>query len=169
MCLVEGTGKPGKKRTYDLFGSHIITGSLLIHDGEEAHDLLVEKLELISEVHPTAETKGLSDDKNPLCEVNRMCALLKKFLGSHPGFTRDDLQGLLASAEKDLWRLSPDLNRIPQPLLLHLQPTLRQVRKDRETAGFDFQKSKNAPLQRLKLQFNAWNEVFQQHDAEMDF
>ena len=66
-------------------------------------------------------------------------------------------------------RLSPDLNRIPQPLLLHLQPTLRQVRKDRETAGFDFQKSKNAPLQRLKLQFNAWNEVFQQHDAEMDF
>lgn len=95
MCLVEGTGKPGKKRTYDLFGRHINTGSLLIHDGEGAHDLLVEKLELISEVHPTAETKGLPDDKNPLCEVNRMCALLKKFLGSHPGFTRDDLQGYL--------------------------------------------------------------------------
>lgn len=95
MCLVEGLGKPGKRRTFELFGSHIKPGSLLIHDGEGSHDLLVEKLELISEVHKTAETKGLPDDKNPLGEVNRMCALLKRFLGSHSGFTRSELQGYL--------------------------------------------------------------------------
>ena len=95
IYLVEGTGKPEKKRTLELFEDHIEKGFILIHDGEDAHDILVEKLGLISEVHCTAETKELNDDKNPLDPVNRMCALLKKFLGSHSGFTRDELQGYL--------------------------------------------------------------------------
>lgn len=32
---------------------------------------------------------------DPLYPANRMCFLLKRFLGAHPGFDRDDLQGHL--------------------------------------------------------------------------
>ena len=39
--------------------------------------------------------KGVPDELNPLYPVNRMCFLLKRFLGAHPGFDRDDLQGYL--------------------------------------------------------------------------
>ena len=38
---------------------------------------------------------AVPDELNSLYPVNRMCFLLKRFLGAHPGFDRDDLQGYL--------------------------------------------------------------------------
>ena len=39
--------------------------------------------------------KGLPDKDNPLDPVNRRCDLLKRFLNTHSGFNRDDLQDYL--------------------------------------------------------------------------
>ncbi|MDY2913825.1 MAG: hypothetical protein SOV58_04250 [Candidatus Enteromonas sp.] len=68
-------------------------GSRLIHDGDNSHSLSIERLGLSSEVHPTSETKGLTDSENPLNEVNGIHALLQRFLRKHGGYYRGDLMG----------------------------------------------------------------------------
>ena len=91
----EGLGKTSKSKTWETFGGHIAKGSKLVHDMEGAHDILVSKLELKSERHNSKLLKGVPDELNPLEPVNRICFLLKRFLGSHSGFDRDDLPGYL--------------------------------------------------------------------------
>lgn len=91
----EGLGKTSKSKTWNTFGGHIEKGSKLIHDMEGAHDILVSKLGLESERHNSKLLKGVPDELNPLEPVNRICFLLKRFLGSHSGFDRDDLPGYL--------------------------------------------------------------------------
>jgi hypothetical protein len=95
IFLVEGTGRPSQKRTLEAFRRHIAQGSTLIHDDESAHKKLVSKLSLDSVVYASKYLKALSDDENPLNPVNRAHAILKKFLDSHSGFGRDDIQGYL--------------------------------------------------------------------------
>lgn len=95
VCISEGTGKTSKTRTWDAFGSHINKGAKLIHDGEHSHSVLVDNLELNEEIHPTKETKGLSDKHNPMDPINSKHSLLKKFLRAHSGFIRDDIQDYL--------------------------------------------------------------------------
>lgn len=95
VCLLEGDGKTSFKKTIDAFGDIIVPGSKLIHDGEYSHSKLIELLNLQSEVHPNKETKGLPDNKNPLNPINQMHNRLKRFLNSHSGFNRDDIQGYL--------------------------------------------------------------------------
>lgn len=95
IAFVEGKGKPSQKHTWKAFGSHIEMGSLLIHDGDNSHSVLVKKLELNEEVHTTAETKGLKDEENPLFPINNVHFILKEFLNAHAGFNRDDLQDYL--------------------------------------------------------------------------
>ena len=95
VFLVEGTGKPSQKKTYDTFRNRIKPKSRLIHDKESAHKKLVNTLELESVTYPSKELKGLLDKDNPLYPVNRAHAILKMFLNSHTGFIRDDIQGYL--------------------------------------------------------------------------
>jgi transposase-like protein len=95
IFLVEGTGKPSQKKTYDTFRERIKPKSTLIHDKEAAHKKLIEALELESVVYSSKELKGLLDKDNPLYPVNRAHAILKMFLNSHGGFNRDDIQGYL--------------------------------------------------------------------------
>jgi hypothetical protein len=95
IYIREGLGKTSKKKTWAAFGSHIQPGATLIHDMEGAHDVLVANLSLSSEVHNARLLKGIPDKQNPLEPVNRACFLLKRFLSSHPGFDRDNLQGYL--------------------------------------------------------------------------
>lgn len=92
---VEGTGKPSQKKTWAAFAEHIKPGSHLIHDEEKAHSILVRNLELTSETYNSKEMKKLPDHDNPLNPINRKCDDLKKFLKSHSGFIREDLQGYL--------------------------------------------------------------------------
>ena len=42
VCILEGNGKPSKGRVWDAFGSIIAPGSTLIHDGESAHQILID-------------------------------------------------------------------------------------------------------------------------------
>ena len=79
----------------EIFRHRIEDCSTLIHDGDAAHKKLIEALSLKSVVHTTKETKGLVDKNNPLYPVNRVHAMLKKFLNAHSGFKRDDLMGYL--------------------------------------------------------------------------
>jgi predicted RNA-binding Zn-ribbon protein involved in translation (DUF1610 family) len=95
LLFAEGTGKPTQKRTFDLFGDHIRPGSTLIHDNEMAHNKLVKDLSLVDVSYDSKELKGLTDSENPLNPVNRVHAVLKRFLSSHSGFMRRDIQGYL--------------------------------------------------------------------------
>ncbi|WZL79032.1 transposase [Eubacteriales bacterium mix99] len=95
VVLLEGTGKPSQKRTFEAFGEHIRQGSLLIHDGDTSHSRLIKKLSLKSVVHPSKSLKGMPDNVNPMNPVNRVHAILKNFLNSHSGFKHEDIQGYL--------------------------------------------------------------------------
>ena len=95
VCIMEGYGKPSQKRSYEAFKDHIKSGSTLIHDKENTHRKLVEKLELNSTCYASKDMKGLTDSENPLDPVNRIHCLLKMFLNAHSGFCRDDLQNYL--------------------------------------------------------------------------
>ncbi len=95
VFFVEGTGKPTQKKTLELFRNHIKPGSTLIHDKESAHNKLVKELSLKSVSYDSKDLKGLPDNDNPLNPVNRVHAILTKFLNSHSGFKRSDLQGYL--------------------------------------------------------------------------
>ena len=95
VCIMEGYGKPSQKRSYEAFKDHIKSGSTLIHDKENTHRKLVEKLELNSTCYASKDMKGLTDSENPLDPVNRIHCLLKMFLNAHSGFCRDELQNYL--------------------------------------------------------------------------
>jgi transposase-like protein len=93
VVIPEWCSKPSRRKTAEAFSGHIADGSRLIHDGDNSHSLLIGRLGLSSEVHPTSETKGLADSENPLDEVNGIHAMLKRFLREHGGYSRDDLMG----------------------------------------------------------------------------
>jgi len=94
-AVIEGKGKPSVSKTRKAYINHIEAKSMLIHDDEHSHSVLVEELTLTSCVHSTKETKGISDKDNPLKQINHYCFLLKDFLDAHSGFDRDDLQNYL--------------------------------------------------------------------------
>lgn len=95
ILIVTGTSKPSKKSTWEAYGSHIKAGSKIIHDDEHSHSILVERLNLESEVYPSSETKGLEDDDNPLKLINEIHRYLKIFFRDHGGYSREDLQDWL--------------------------------------------------------------------------
>jgi transposase-like protein len=95
VILLEGTGKPSQKKTLEAFQGHIEHGAHLIHDDDNSHKRLVDKLSLKSTVYSSKYLKGLPDNENPMNPVNRVHAILKNFLNSHSGFKREDIQGYL--------------------------------------------------------------------------
>ena len=95
ICIYEGEGKPGSQRTLDAFKDYIKERSILIHDDENSHSLLIDTLKLIEITYKSADLKDLSDDDNPLDRINDVHNLLKFFLDSHSGFLRKHIQGYL--------------------------------------------------------------------------
>jgi transposase-like protein len=95
VLLVEGRAKPSQKKTFELFASHIEPGSTLIHDKESAHKKLVEQLSLQSVACASKDLKGLPDSDNPMNPVNQVHRIVKKFLGAHSSFLRNDIQNYL--------------------------------------------------------------------------
>ncbi|MBR2788044.1 MAG: hypothetical protein IKD94_02665 [Erysipelotrichaceae bacterium] len=92
----EGLGiQTSYKKTYDTFIDHIEKGSTLIHDKERCHNILIEPLSLTSLAYNSKECKNLEDEDNPLQPINDQCNLLKQFLNSHRGFSREYLQDYL--------------------------------------------------------------------------
>lgn len=94
-CKVEGNGKPSSEGILRVFKGHIKPHATLIHDGEHAHESLVEALKLKEEVHLSEEMKGLKDADNPLDRINNIHAFLSWFLRAHSSFMRTNLNGYL--------------------------------------------------------------------------
>ena len=92
VAIAENVSKPSKKSTFERLGPHIRPSSILDHDGDNSHSPLVGKLQLTSEVHTTAETKGPEDKDNPLEPVSSMHPLMKRFMRQHGGYRREDLR-----------------------------------------------------------------------------
>lgn len=92
IILCENTNKPSMESTWRTFKDHIMPGSIIVHDGENSHSVLIERLHLKSEVHTTKETKGLPDRKNPMDRVNNIHYLLKRFMKEHGGYDREHIQ-----------------------------------------------------------------------------
>lgn len=95
VILMGGAGKPDSETVYEAMKDHIESGSLLIHDDEKSHRLLVEKLRLKEEAYPSALLSRLPDRLNPLDPVNNLHSFLKKFFKAHTGIERKELQGWL--------------------------------------------------------------------------
>lgn len=95
LLLSENTSKPSLKSTWASYGSHIQPGSHLIHDGENTHHILIDRLNLTEEIYPSKETKGLSDDDNPLNPVNTIHRYAKRYIREHGGYNRANLQDWL--------------------------------------------------------------------------
>ena len=95
ICIHEGNGRPSKRKTYNAFKDHIAPKSVLVHDKDVAHSLLISSLDLTSESYDSKVIKKLPDKDNPLNRVNQVHARLKDFLNAHSGFNRDNLQGYL--------------------------------------------------------------------------
>lgn len=95
VFLLEGRGKTSASKTWDAFGARVERGTRLVHDMEPAHNVLVRELGLVSEAHNAKAASKMADRDNPLRPVNRECDRLKKFLRSHSGFRREDMQGWL--------------------------------------------------------------------------
>lgn len=95
LFVVEGTGKPSQKKTFEAFKNHIEPGSSLVHDKESAHAKLVQKLSLKSKAYSSTELRGLPDKDNPMNPINRVHHILKHFLNAHGSFDRNNLQGYL--------------------------------------------------------------------------
>ena len=71
---------------------HIEYGSVLIHDGENSHKILIETFGLTEEVYRTKATHNLSNDDNPMEPINAVHRSPKRFMRQHPAYDRVDLQ-----------------------------------------------------------------------------
>lgn len=95
ILIVTNVSKPSRRSALKTYGPHIKEGSTIIHDGDNSHNVLIEKLHLTSEEYPTKETKGLEDKDNPLDPVNNYHYLAKRFIKAHGGYDRNNLQDWL--------------------------------------------------------------------------
>ena len=95
ILICENTSKPSLRSTWSALGPHIKEGSTLIHDGEKSHSVLIEKLKLTSIVYDADEIKKLPDKDNPLDPINEIHSLAKRFMRTHGGYNRDNLQDFM--------------------------------------------------------------------------
>lgn len=107
ICVVTGTNKResfffatnisklNESESLKFYGNHIKEKSKLIHDLEKSHNVVVEKLHLLSESYDSQIIKKLKDEDNPLRPINDLHRLLKTFMSSHGGYNRDELQDWL--------------------------------------------------------------------------
>lgn len=95
ILICENASKPSNKSTWTALGSHIREGSLLIHDGEHSHSILIDRLHLESEVYDSLKIRKLKDEDNPLDPINEIHSLAKRFMKAHGGYNRDNLQDFM--------------------------------------------------------------------------
>lgn len=92
IFIVTGTSKLSEKSTLLAYGKHIKEGSTIVHDKKKSHNILADKLNLISEAYSSEELKNIEDKDNPLAPVNSLHALAKSFMRQHGSYNRDNLQ-----------------------------------------------------------------------------
>ena len=116
-----GHGKPSAARVYEALKDHIAEGSAVVHDGEKAHNLLIDRLSLKSEVY-IADRNSAQYLKN-MALINNMCSWLKRYIFRFIGMKAENLQSYLnwfvylfrVKENKEKW---PKNDRILRHLML---------------------------------------------------
>ncbi len=129
-CKVEGRGKTSMDKTLNCFKGHIEEKSHLIHDKEKSHNILISTYSLTSEAYDGNDLKKVDDQKKPLNPINKMILFLKKFLNSHPGFDRDDLQNYLNLFSFIMNENKSPLEKIKKMVYLSLHTTISLKYRD---------------------------------------
>ena len=88
-----GHGKPSSERMRRALGARIAPGSLLVHDKERSHNVLVRELGLESEAHKADVGDPTYLERMEL--VNNLCAWLKRHLWRFTGMSPENLQAYL--------------------------------------------------------------------------
>ena len=134
IAVISGHGKPSSKRIYNALRTHIQEGSTIIHDGDRAHDYLIEKLNCKSEVYK-ANSRDPYYLKN-MALINNMCGWLKRYLWRFIGMDINNLQSYLnwfiylqrCKRDNEKW---PKTTRILRHLVL---TNARLVRKTKDSS-----------------------------------
>lgn len=121
VAIICGHGKPSSKRIYEALKDHIKEGSTVIHDGDNSHNYLIDKLNLNSTVYK-ANAKDENYLKN-MAMINNMCSWLKRYIWRFIGMEVDNLQSYLnwfiylqrCKRDDETW---PKTTRILRHLLL---------------------------------------------------
>lgn len=121
-AVICGHGKPTKKRIYNALKDHIEDNALLIHDGEKAHNELIEKLHLRSEVYK-ADSKS-NDYLLHMALINNLCSWIKRYIYRFVGMRKENLQSYLnwfvyLLRVKNSTNKWPKLERILRHLILN--------------------------------------------------
>lgn len=95
FTVAAGISKLSESASLKTYGNHIAKNSCIVHDMEKSHNILIERLGLKSEVYDSDKLKGLRDSENPLEPINRLHDMLTKFMSSHGGFDRNEIQAWL--------------------------------------------------------------------------
>ena len=95
FAIATGVSKLSESSSLKAYGNHIAKGSCIVHDMEKSHNILIERLGLKSEAYDSDKLKGLPDSNNPLEPINRLHDMLAKFMASHGGFDRREIQDWL--------------------------------------------------------------------------
>lgn len=121
VAIICGHGKPSSDRIYKTLHNHIRSNSIIVHDGEKAHNKLIRELNLKSEVYK-ANTKDSSYfEKMGL--INNMCSWIKRYIWRFIGMDVENLQTYLnwfiylqrCKRDNDKW---PKSERILRHLIL---------------------------------------------------
>ena len=88
-----GHGKPSASRIYKALKNHIVRGSTIVHDGEKAHNQLIEKLNLKSEVYKA--DKNSKEYLKNMALINNMCSWIKRYIFRFVGMRKENLQSYL--------------------------------------------------------------------------
>ena len=93
VAIICGHGKPSSRRIYNSLKEHIVPGVTVIHDGDNSHNYLIQKLNLKSEVY-IANNKDREYLRN-MAMINNMCRWLKRYIWRFIGMEVKNLQSYL--------------------------------------------------------------------------
>ena len=135
VAIISGHGKPSLRRIMNALESHIIPGSLIIHDGDHSHYKLIEKLNCRSKIYK-ANCKDPYYLENMVL-INNMCSWLKRYLFRFIGMKIENLQSYL-NWFIYLFRVKGNTDRWPKNdrILRHLVLTDFNTREKPANKGF---------------------------------
>lgn len=121
VVIICGHGKCSSDRIYKTLHNHIRPNSIIVNDGEKAHNKLIRELNLKSEVYK-ANTKDSSYFEK-MALINNMCSWIKRYIWRFIGMDVENLQTYLnwfiylqrCKRDNDKW---PKSERILRHLIL---------------------------------------------------
>lgn len=93
VVVICGHGKPSGKRIKEALQSHISQGSMIVHDKERAHNLLIKATKCTDQAYKS--DPGDQRYLEAMALMNDLCAWLRRYLSRFPGMKKANLQSYL--------------------------------------------------------------------------